>query len=81
MSTCECAPERHDGSSLWPCGSDCDFSRPYVERFDSCERFDNDEDAAAHVARTVGGIVVMTLRHDQLGRWQPAVYPWPEGER
>lgn len=62
-----------DGT-LWPWGTDGDRSRPYVERCDDCAVFDDDEDAADHVARREGGIVVLAMVHDAGGVWQPAVY-------
>lgn len=78
MSGCEeCANERVPGA-LWPMASDGDGSRPYVERHDLCDTFANDEEAAQAVATAVNGIVVHALRHDERGRWQPAVYPNPD---
>lgn len=65
---------------LYPCGSDGDESAPFVERCDTCERFDSDDDAARFVADQLDGIVVMVLLYGNVkrGRWQPAVYPWPK---
>lgn len=73
-TTCDCGT-----GYLWPCASDCDDSRPYVERCDACQVFDDDWAAAAAIATAVGGIVVLGQLHDHVargrrGRWQPAVY-------
>lgn len=59
---------------LWPCASDGDQSRPYVERCDLCERFELDEDAARFIAKRENGLVVWGCLYDQPGRWQPATY-------
>jgi hypothetical protein len=81
---CECdLPSYSDRfrGVLYPCESDGDGSAPFVERCDTCERFDCDEDAARWVAEQTDGIVVMVLLYGDVkrGRWQPAVYPRPEG--
>jgi hypothetical protein len=65
---------------LYPCASDCDESRPYVERCDLCHRFELDEEAARFLAEQHDGVVVWACLYDQPDRWAPAVYPWPAVE-
>lgn len=77
IEPCECANDRFPGVFAWPCASDCDESAPWVERHDICDVFEDDWEAAAFIAKEVGGIVVLAP-HPSLSGRRPAVYPWPK---
>jgi hypothetical protein len=62
----------------WPASPDCDSSRSWVERCDTCERFDTDLDAAIWVAmceRVGAGIAHL---HDEDG--EQGVILSPDGK-
>jgi hypothetical protein len=58
---CDCDDDRFPGVA-WPMASNGDDSRSWVERCDNCERYPNDEEAAA-------AVIVELDRQGRLGEW------------